>query len=83
MPSERSRQIAEFLREILAGNDPTDEQVDAFINALGAYFAQRGGMAGGRARAQKLTKRRRSEIARLAAEARWSRKGKFRETGST
>ena len=35
-----------------------------------------GGLIGGRARAEALSKARRSEIARKAAEARWSKKKK-------
>ena len=35
--------------------------------------AQRGGLKGGSARALKLTKEQRSEIARVAAEARWKK----------
>jgi hypothetical protein len=37
-------------------------------------LGRRGGMKGGPARAQALSKRRRSEIARVAARARWNRK---------
>jgi hypothetical protein len=37
-------------------------------------LGRRGGQKGGPARAQALSKRRRSEIARLAARARWNRK---------
>ena len=42
-----------------------------------AYFAKmgsRGGKLGGRIRAEKLSDERRSEIARKASEARWSKK---------
>jgi hypothetical protein len=36
-------------------------------------FASAGGLVGGRARAEKLSSKRRSEIARKAAEARWAK----------
>jgi len=39
-----------------------------------AEFARRGGLKGGRARAEALTPERKSEIARLAAEKRWNPK---------
>ena len=39
-------------------------------------LGRRGGLKGGRARADGMTPERRSEIARQAAEARWGRKGK-------
>ena len=38
-------------------------------------YARKGGLKGGRLRARKLTPQQRSEIARIAAEARW-KKGK-------
>lgn len=37
-------------------------------------LGRRGGLKGGKARAQKLTAQERSESARKAAQARWSRK---------
>ena len=55
----------------------------AELRARGAEVAQEvsdqrwgrlGGLKGGKARAQSLSKKRRSEIAALAARARWSRK---------
>jgi len=39
-----------------------------------AKFASQGGLVGGRARAEKLSSKRRSEIARRAAAARWAKK---------
>ena len=36
-------------------------------------FASKGGKMGGRARAEKLSSKRRSEIARQAAAARWAK----------
>jgi len=36
-------------------------------------FARKGGLKGGRARAQKLTPEQRAEIARAAADARWKK----------
>ena len=44
---------------------------------LAAEFGRRGGLKGGRARADKLSPEERADIARKAAEARWSAKGKF------
>ena len=43
-------------------------------NPAAVALGRRGGLKGGRARAQSLSKARRSEIARLAAEARWQDK---------
>ena len=43
-------------------------------NPYAAALGRLGGQKGGRARAQRLSKRRRSEIARKAARARWKKK---------
>jgi hypothetical protein len=40
----------------------------------GKDYARKGGLIGGRKRAAKLSKKRRAEIARKAARARWSKK---------
>lgn len=47
--------------------EPADDGKDPAAVALG----RRGGLKGGRARAEKMTAEQRSEIARRAAEARW------------
>ena len=39
----------------------------------GKEYARKGGKIGGRARAQKLTAEKRSEIASIAAQARWKK----------
>jgi hypothetical protein len=49
--------------------EPDDDGKDPAAVALG----RRGGLKGGRARADKLTAEQRSEIARKAAAARWRR----------
>ncbi len=46
----------------------TDEQ----IRELARIFGRRGGLKGGKARAAKMTPEERSEIARIAAKARWA-----------
>ena len=46
----------------------------AELRAQAAAFGRLGGLKGGRARAQRLSPRRRSDIARKAAEARWRRR---------
>ena len=56
----------------------TSQQTDPFLNAEGKNAAavalgRQGGLKGGEARARKLTPEKRSEIARLAAAARWKR----------
>lgn len=43
-------------------------------NPAAVALGRLGGLKGGKARAKKLTKKQRSEIARKAAEARWNKK---------
>lgn len=51
--------------------EPVDDGKDPAAVALG----RKGGLKGGKARAEKLTAEQRSEMARRAAAARWSDKG--------
>jgi hypothetical protein len=64
--------------------DPASPQTVTGVdekNAAAVTLGRLGGMKGGLARAKKLTKKERSDIARKAALARWSKKhGKKKET---
>jgi len=61
-------QLAHFLgRQSTQEHQPTDSEVSRVMAALG----RRGGKVGGKARADKLTPERRSEIAKEAAKKRW------------
>ena len=51
---------------------PTSEEIRRVMSALGKV----GGHRGGEARAKALSGRRKKEIARKAARARWSKRGK-------
>lgn len=48
------------------------EPVPADVSAAAAALGRRGGLKGGPARAAKLSAKKRSEIAKKAASARWS-----------
>ncbi|PYQ73408.1 MAG: hypothetical protein DMG04_13830 [Acidobacteria bacterium] len=48
----------------------------AAVKAQAAEFGRQGGLVGGRIRAQRLSAKRRAEIARQAAQARWRRNRK-------
>jgi len=63
-------QLAKFITEIATGEktDPLPTELSAM-----AELGQRGGLKGGKARAQSLTPEERSEIARKAAEKRWGK----------
>ena len=75
MPKRSSRprdanQLAKFIADVATGTaelPKTDEGKDPAAVALG----RKGGLKGGKARAEALSKRRRAEIAKKAAAARW------------
>ena len=51
-------------------------EIEETVRDPGKEYARKGGLSGGKARAAKLSKQRRSEIARKAAKARWARDSK-------
>ncbi len=53
----------------IALTEPSPETISAVMSALG----RRGGLKGGKARADALSARKRKAIAKKAAEARWGR----------
>jgi hypothetical protein len=67
-----TNQVANFIVDLATGDaEPpkTDEGKDAAAVSLG----RRGGLKGGKARADKLTPERRKTIAQAAAKARWKK----------
>lgn len=62
--------VDEATGEAVEEGAPADDGKNPAAVALGRL----GGLKGGKARAAKLTKEQRSEIARKAAQARWSKK---------
>ena len=56
-------------REVEEKTDPHTEEIKAAAAALGRL----GGLKGGKARAAKLTPKKRSEIAKKAAQTRWNK----------
>ena len=50
------------------------------MRELTRRLGRRGGLKGGKARAEKLTKEQRSAIAKKAAEARWAKKRQQEES---
>lgn len=69
--SRAAKIVAMSTGQPIPGQDSklVDDGKDPAAVALG----RRGGMKGGRARAEALSKRKRSEIAKLAAAARWKK----------
>jgi hypothetical protein len=67
-----TNQLAKFIVDLATGDaelPKTEDGKDPAAVALG----RKGGLKGGRARAAKLTKKQRQEIARNAATARWKK----------
>lgn len=56
------------------GDAPADSTADDGKNPAAVALGRLGGMKGGAARAKSLSKRKRVEIARAAAKARWKSK---------
>lgn len=70
-------QLAKLIGDIATGqvkdkavNSPTPDEMRRVMSALG----RTGGLKGGKARAESLTPKKRSEIAKKAAAARWGEK---------
>ncbi len=58
---------------VLAANIVAEATGDSEKNPAAVALGRLGGLKGGKARAKKLSKKRRSEIAKKAAQARWRR----------
>ena len=74
-PAKKPRDANEMAKSIIdqmTGDAP--REVPTTKNPAAVELGRRGGLVGGKARAAKLSKKKRSEIAKKAAEARW--KGK-------
>lgn len=65
-----ANQLAKSIVDIATGQLPSDEESTHDLTA-GQKLGRIGGLKGGKARAKALTPEKRSEIARLAAAARW------------
>jgi hypothetical protein len=76
--SSKPRDLNEMASAIVeqATDDTPIASPDEGKNPHAVALGRRGGLKGGRARAEKLTAEERSAMARRAAEARWSTKGK-------
>jgi hypothetical protein len=81
MPKRSSKKPKEDLNEaaarivghIISRSDPAAPP--PVKNPAAVELGRKGGLKGGRARAESLTPKRRSEIAREAAEKRWKKNG--------
>jgi hypothetical protein len=65
-----ANQLAKILLDLTSGDDPYQGK-----NPLAVELGKLGGQKGGKARADSLSPKRRSEIAKRAANARWGKEG--------
>lgn len=73
---KRPRDVNELARQIVdeaTGEAPPEPAPDEGKDPAAVALGRRGGLRGGKARAAKMTPEERSEAARKAATARWSR----------
>lgn len=65
-------QLAKSIVDIATGETPATKPEDSGKNPAAVALGRLGGLKGGKARAASLTKKKRSEIAKKAAAARWN-----------
>ena len=68
-----SNQLAKLIVDMATGEAPPDTKAEDGRNPAAVALGRLGGMKGGKARAASLSKRKRVEIARAAAKARWGK----------
>lgn len=66
-----ANQMARMIVGMATGDVPPDAKADDGKNPAAVALGRLGGLKGGKARAQKLSKVRRRQIATQAAKARW------------
>lgn len=69
-----ANQLAKLITDIATGQQEDQLKTDDGRDLAAVMLGRRGGLKGGRARADALSPERRSEIAKRAAAARWSKK---------
>jgi hypothetical protein len=69
LPKDANQRAAEIVRLSTEETKPERDPVSEYL----AHIGRKGGLKGGKARADKLSAKRRKEIAKTAAETRWKR----------
>jgi len=70
-------QLAKLVKDLAVGEDENIQfQLEAEKNPHAVALGRLGGLKGGKARAEKLTKEQRVKIAQKAAKVRWNKKKK-------
>jgi hypothetical protein len=67
-------QLAKLITDIATGQNPDHLVTSDGRDLAAVLLGRKGGLKGGRARADRLSAERRSEIAAMAARARWETK---------
>lgn len=70
-------QLGKLVVDMATGTVPNDSPKQHGPETRAAMAGRKGGLRGGKARAAKLSPRKRREIARKAASARWGKDGKI------
>ena len=69
-----TNQLAKFIADIAVGEHPAPELAPTDKDPAAVALGRKGGLKGGKARAEKLSEKRIKEIAQNAANARWRNK---------
>jgi hypothetical protein len=68
-----TNQLAKFIVDLASGEDKEPAKTDDGKDAAAVSLGRRGGLVGGKKRAEALSPERRSEIAKKAAQGRWKK----------
>ncbi len=71
--SKRPRDVSQLAHAVVKSATEDELDLDEGKNPAAVALGRLGGLKGGRARAEKLSRKRRSEIAKKAAAARWNK----------
>jgi len=74
MPRD-TNQLGKLLVDMATGMVPPEPEPVSTKNPAAVALGRLGGLKGGKARAAKMSKKQRMEAARLAASARWKKRG--------
>lgn len=70
-----TNQLAKFIVDLATGEAEEAPSPDEGKDPAAVALGRKGGLKGGKARADSMTPERRAEIAKKAAESRWLKKG--------
>ena len=68
-----TNQLAKFITDLATGEAAEPQAADAGKDPAAVALGRKGGLKGGKARAEKLSSKQLSDIAKHAAQARWKK----------